>query len=220
MKKYFNIIKSVELFNGIDEAEYQSLLSCLSAKVMKYDKNQAVFSRGEDVMYVGIILSGQVQVMREDYYGNRSILAKLDAGMLFGETFVCADIKKLPVSVFTTAESEILFIDYHKLTTTCNEACSFHNKLIQNMLRILALKNIMMNQKIEIISKRTTREKLLAYLSLEALRTGNNQFNIPYNRQELADYLSVDRSAMSSELCKLRDSGMIRFYKNQFEILK
>lgn len=219
MKNYYEILKSVSLFDGIKEEDYPSLLTCLSAKVKHYDKNQIVFMKGDDAEKVGIVLSGQAQVVKEDYYGNRSLLTNLEKGMLFGETFVCADIKKLPVSVITTSESNILFIDYIKLSTSCTNACSFHNRMIQNMLKILAMKNLMLNQKIEFISRRTTKEKLLAYLSLEAEKAGGSQFTIPFNRQELADYLSVDRSAMSAELCKLRDEGIIRFHKNEFELL-
>lgn len=218
MRNYLEILKSVPLFAGINESDMESLLSCLSAREAHYDKNEAVFHKDEDAVNVGIILSGEVQVIREDYYGNRSILAKLNQGMLFGETFVCADIKKLPVSVFTTTESNVLFIDYRRIVTTCTETCVFHSRLIFNMLKILAQKNIMLNQKIEFVTKRTTREKLLAYLSTEAQKAGSNSFAIAFNRQELADYLSVDRSAMSAELCRLRDDGLIRFNKNKFEL--
>lgn len=219
MKKYNKILKTVALFEGIDEGDFPAILSCLSAKVLHYNKNQFIFIKDEEAANVGILLTGQAQVIKEDYYGNRSLLTNLEAGMLFGETFVCADIKKLPVSVITTAESEILFLDYRKLSTSCTNACSFHHRIIQNMLHILATKNLMLNQKIEVMSRRSTREKLLAYLSVEAQKTGSSHFTIPFNRQELADFLSVDRSAMSNELCKLRDSGVIRFRKNEFELL-
>jgi len=219
MKKNYSILKHVPLFEGISETDYPSILSCLSAKTVHYDKNQTIFLQGDEASYVGILLSGNAQVTKEDYYGNRSILTNLEAGMLFGEAFVCADIKKLPVSVFSTTESEVLFIDYQKLTTSCTQACSFHNKMIHNMLSILAMKNILLNQKIEFITKRSTKEKLLTYLSFEASKAGANHFTIPYDRQELADYLSVDRSAMSAELCKLRDEGILHFSKNKFELL-
>lgn len=219
MKEYHTILSKVELFDGIEETDYEAILSCLSAKAVRYEKNQTVFLKGDNVIQVGIILSGQVQVIKEDYYGNRSIMAKLDQGALFGETFICADIKKLPVSVFTTAESNILFIDYHRLIHTCTNTCAFHSRLIYNMLGIVARKNIMLNQKIEFMTKRTTREKLLAYLAAEAQKAGSGSFTIPYNREGLADYLSVDRSAMSAELGRMRDDGLIRFQKNNFTLL-
>jgi len=219
MKKYFETLKKVTLFEGINDNDLQSLLSCLSARVVHYDKNQTIFLSGEKNVNVGIVLSGQVHIIKEDYYGNRHILANIDEGNLFGETFACADIKVLPVSVFATTESKILFIDYRKIITPCSNACAFHSKLIYNMLQIVSMKNILLNQKIEFTSKRTTREKLIAYLCLQAQKLNNNKFSIPFNRQELANYLSVDRSAMSAELCKLRDDGVLKFKKNQFELL-
>ena len=149
-------------------------------------------------------------------FENKNIVAFIEKGQLFGEAFACADLKILPVSVFSAEDSEIMLIDYRKIITTCSNTCSFHSKLIYNMLRIVANKNIILSQKIEFISKRTTKEKLLAYLSSEAKKAGSNSFSIPFSRQELADFLSVDRSAMSAELCKLRDSGVIEFNKNKF----
>lgn len=219
MKKYMDVLKTVRLFKGIEEADLQPLLSCLCAKQHCYKKGQTVFSSGDSIEQFGIVLSGQVQVVQDDYYGNRSILALIDVGNLVGESFACAETKTLPVSVITTTESELLFIDCHRLAAPCAKACEFHSRLIQNMLNIISMKNIALTQKIEFTSKRTTREKLLAYLSAEAKEVGSSQFCIPFNRQELADYLSVERSAMSAELSKLRDDGILNFYKNQFELL-
>lgn len=212
-------IKAVKLFKGIGEAEFQPLLSCLSAQEVYYEKDQTVFFSGESIEQFGIVLSGQVQVVDDDYYGNRNILAKIDAGNLFGESFAFATIDSLPVSVITTTESELLFIDHRRLATPCPRACAFHSRLIWNMMNIVSVKNIMLTQKIEFTSKRTTREKLLAYLAAEAKKNGNSRFSIPLNRQELADYLAVERSAMSAELSKLRNDGMLNFHKNQFELL-
>ncbi|MEA4895554.1 MAG: Crp/Fnr family transcriptional regulator [Oscillospiraceae bacterium] len=219
MEKYLDVLKTVRLFKGIEESDLLPLLSCLCAKVVYYEKGRTVFSCGESIEKFGIVLSGQVQVVQDDYYGNRSILAKVDAGNLFGESFACAETKTLPVSVIATTESELLFIDCRRLAVPCAKACGFHSRLIQNMLGIVSIKNIALTQKIEFTSKRTTREKLLAYLSAEAKKAGSGRFCIPFNRQELSDYLSVERSAMSAELSKLRDDGVLRFHKNQFELL-
>ncbi|MDP4120426.1 MAG: Crp/Fnr family transcriptional regulator [Bacillota bacterium] len=219
MEKYLKILKNVSLFEGIEEMDILSILSCLSAVTVNFDKKQAVLIEGDNTDKVGIVLSGQIQIIKEDFYGNRNIVAVFDEGKLFAETFVCAEIKTLPVSVFTTTESVIMFINFSKLINTCEKPCVFHNKLIYNMLRIIAKKNIILNQKIEFTSKRTTREKLLAYLSAEAKKAKSSSFIIPLNRQELADYLSVERSAMSAELCRLRDDGVLNFNKNNFELL-
>lgn len=219
MQLKYELLKTAALFEGIAEKELEALLTCLSAKVTHYDKSETVLMYGADTSQFGIVLAGHVQVINEDYYGNRSIVAIIEQGMLFGEAFAFADVKTLPVSVLATAESDILFINFRKLITTCSEACTFHSKIIYNMLHIVAAKNLLLSQKIEFISKRTTREKLLAYLSAEAQKAGSNHFIIPFNRQELADFLSVDRSAMSAELSKLREEGFIQFHKNQFELL-
>ena len=219
MKKNLEILKSVSLFKGVEECNLQPLLSCLSAKTVHYEKDQTVFFSGDSIESFGIVLSGQVQVVQEDYYGNRSILANIGVGNLFGESFAYADIKTLSVSVLATTESDLLFIDCRRLVDPCAKACTFHSQLIQNMLSIVSMKNISLTQKIEFTSKRTTREKLLAYISSEAKKAGISRFSIPFNRQELADYLSVERSAMSAELSKLRNDGVLKFHKNQFELL-
>lgn len=219
MQKYMNVLKTVGLFDGIEETNLNALLSCLSAKSVHYGKNQYVYLSGEGFEGMGIVLGGLVQVVKEDFYGNRLIIAEVGVGHIFGETFACADIKTLPVSVYAAAESDILFIDYRRLISPCSNTCSFHSRLIYNMLRIVAMKNIMLNEKIDVMSKRTTRDKLLTYLSGEAQRTGSGSFEIPFNRQELADYLSVDRSAMSAELGRMRDEGIIKFEKSHFELL-
>ncbi len=219
MEKNLEILKSANLFQGIEESDLPPLLSCLSAKTAHYDKGQTVFFGGESPKRFGVVLSGEVQIVQDDYYGNRSILARIGPGNLFGESFACTEIGSLPVGVIATADSELLFIDCRRLATPCAKACAFHGRLIQNMLNIVAMKNIALTQKIEFISKRTTREKLLAYLSAEAKRAGSGRFCIPFSRQELADYLSVERSAMSAELSRLRDDGMLTFHKNEFELL-
>ncbi|MPM19806.1 hypothetical protein SDC9_66232 [bioreactor metagenome] len=219
MKKYFNVLKATELFRGIEEADFEPLLRCLQVRTVCYEKGQAVFSGGERIREFGVVLTGQVQVIQDDYYGNRSILANIGPGNLFGESFACAGAEALPVGVTALDACELLFIDCGRLAAPCTRACDFHNRLIQNMLRIVSMKNIALTQKIEFTSRRTTREKLLAYLSAEARRAGGSRFKIPFNRQELADYLSVERSAMSAELGKLRDGGVLNFHKNEFELL-
>ena len=220
MKKYLNILCASPLFAGINETDLDYMLKCLSARKSAYTKDEYILSTGDAITDVGIVLSGSVNIIKEDFWGNRAILAKVQPGEMFGEAFAFANIQKLPVSAVATEKSEILFVDFGKIATTCSSACLFHTQLIQNILKILANKNIMLTQKLEHIVKRTTREKLLSYLSEQAIKSGSNTFSIPFNRQELADYLSVDRSAMSNELCKLRDEGILEFYKNHFKLSK
>lgn len=219
MKNYMPILKQVPLFNEIEESNLNTLLHCLSAKILKAQAKTTIFSEGDSSESVGIVLSGEVQIVKHDYFGNRNIVASINEAELFGEAFACSDIISLPVHVYTTKDSTIMLINYRKILTTCSNCCQFHNKLIYNMLRIMANKNIFLNQKMEILSKRTTREKLLHYFSQEAKKSGNNSFTISFNRQELADYLFIDRSAMSNELSKLRKEGLLEFHKNEFKLL-
>ncbi len=219
MKNFLNVLKEVALFKGIMDEEMSALLACLAAKTVHYEKGSSVLLSGEYVSSFGVILSGQVQIVSEDYYGNRNIITKIEAGGLFGESFACSEIKTLPVAVMAATEIDIMYISCDKLAAPCTKACDFHVKLIRNMLNIVSLKNIALTRKMEITSKRTTREKLLAYLSMEAKRAKSNSFTIPFNRQELADYLFVERSAMSAELSKLSHDGIIAYNKNRFELL-
>lgn len=219
MDKYLNLLKNVELFDGISEKQILILLNCFSAKIVHYNKNDIVILNGNEITDIGIVLTGQVQIVKEDYFGNRNILANIGKGNLFGEVYAFAKTKNISVSVYSVADSDILFIDYNKIISPCEKACVFHNKIIYNMLHIIATKNYMLNEKIEYMSKRTIREKLLSYLSSQAQKNNNKEFSIQFNRQELADYLSVDRSAMSKELGKLRDEGLLIFYKNCFKLL-
>jgi len=217
LKKIFETIKSNPLFQGVAFSDFESMLTCLSARTAAYKKGDIILLSGDAVSFVGLILSGSVKVIKEDIDGNITILTELGISDVFGEVFACAGIDHSPVTVQAAEDAEILFIDYKKIITSCAAACPFHAKLIENMLTLLAHKNLTLNQKIEILSKRTTREKLLCFFNYQ--RGTLTRFKIPFNREELARYLCVDRSAMSNELCKMRDEGIIRFDKNMFEYL-
>ena len=219
MENYLEIIKQCPLFDGIKELNLKSLLNCLMATRRSCQKNEFVFSAGEVVQSVAIVLSGGVHILQEDYWGNRTILAHIPPGELFGEAFSCAETDSVPVSVIAVEKTEVLLIDYKRIVTTCSSSCAFHLALIQNMLKLLAQKNIMLTQKMEIVTQRTTRERLLAYLSVQAVKAGKNRFTIPFNRQQLADYLSVERSAMSAELSRMQADGLISTNRSEFELL-
>lgn len=219
MEKYLEILMACPLFSGIEACDLTGLLQCLGAVERQIAKNNFVFTAGDTVSTIGVVLSGSVHVMQEDFWGNRAILAGIGPGGLFGEAFSCAGQRRLPVSVRAVQPTQLLLIDCRKVITTCPSACGFHTRLVQNLLQILAEKNIMLTQKMEILTRRTTREKLLAYLSAEAARAGGRAFSIPFDRQELADYLSVDRSAMSNELSKMQREGILTFHRNAFELL-
>ena len=219
MKEYFEVLKKCILFEGIQEQELATMLHCLGAEVIRAEKNQTVFLEGEPAKDVGIVLTGMVQVEKMDYYGNRSIMTLIEPGYLFGEAFACAGLDTLPVSVTAACDSTVMLINCKRILNICGNACVFHNRLVKNLLRVMATKNLMLNQKIEFTSKKTTREKLMAYLMSQAKRYHASAFTIPYDRQALADYLGVERSAMSAELSRMRKEGLIEYQKNHFQLL-
>lgn len=220
MKKYAGILRECELFRQIEEVRLMAMLRCLGAQVREVGKNQMIFREGDPAKYVGIVLSGSAQVVLDDYYGNRSIVANIEPAQLFAESFSCAETEVLPISVEASSDSEIMLIDCRRILTLCSNTCEFHHQLVKNLLRVVSVKNLMLNQKIEFTSKRTTREKLMAYLLFQAKKNGSSSFTIPYDRQALADYLGVERSAMSAELGKLRREGVLECRKNAFVLLK
>ena len=217
IENIYETAKKNRLFDGVGRDDFKKIIGCLGANTRKYKKDGVVLLSGGAAGFVGLILSGGVRIVKEDAGGDAAILTGLAAPETFGEVFACAGIESSPVTVVASEESEILFFDYKKIAWACPAACAFHSKLIENMLKLIAQKNLALNQKIEILSKRTTREKLLAFFG--AYGGGAGKFAVPYNREEMARYLCVDRSAMSNELCKMRDCGMLRFNKNVFEVL-
>jgi len=212
-------LRKCPLFNGIEDSDLLGLLGCLDAKIMSFEKKYTIFTEGSKAKYLGIVLSGSAQIVQMDYYGNRSILCGIEPSELFGEAFACAGTESIPVSVVANEPCEVLLIDCNRMLHTCSNACSFHQTLIFNLMKDIATKAIMFQQKIEIISKRSTREKLLAYLNIQARKNGKRSFYIPFDRQELADYLEVERSGLSAEISKLRKEGILNSNKNSFELL-
>ncbi|MBR6729426.1 MAG: Crp/Fnr family transcriptional regulator, partial [Clostridia bacterium] len=168
MKKFINILKKCPLFDGIDDDNLTRMLVCLGAKTEHFDKKYTIFSEGSPAKYIGIVLSGSAQIIQVDYYGNRSILSEINEAQVFAEAFACAEVCALPVSVVANEPCEIMFISCDHILHTCSNNCGFHQQLIFNLMKDLATKTIMFHQRIEITSKRSTREKLLTYLALQA----------------------------------------------------
>ena len=219
MEKYFEIIRKCPLFEGIEDKDLLGLMGCLGAKLISFEKKYTIFTEGSRAKYLGIILSGSAQIIQLDYYGNRSILSIIEPSELFGEAFACAELEAIPVSVVANEACDVLLIECERILHTCSKACGFHQRLIFNLMKDIATKAIMFQQKIEIVSKRSTREKLLAYLNIQSKKAGSRSFDIPFDRQELADYLEVERSGLSAEISKLRKEGILISNKNSFELL-
>lgn len=219
MKKYLEVLQKCTLFDSISEENLLDMIDCLDAKVQQYTKNQTIIMEGQEATHIGIVLSGKVQIVYMDYYGNRSIVTEIYPSQLFGESFVCANVKSIPISAVASDSSDIMLIDGKRIMQSCCNACEFHNQVIFNLLKVIATKNLIFHQRIEITSKRTTREKLMTYLLQQAKAKNTSSFTIPYDRQELADFLEVDRSGLSSEISKLRAEGILECKRNHFILL-
>lgn len=219
MKKYLEILRNCKLFENIADENLLAMLSCLGAEVRSYTKNQNIFTEGERASHMGILLSGTAQIVRVDFYGNRSIVTNIEPPQLFGESFACTETKSIPVNVIAEKDCEVMRIESRKMLHPCCNVCEFHSRMIFNLMKEIAAKNMLLNQKIEIISRRTTREKLMTYLLIQAKKHGSS-FTIPYDRQELADFLEVDRSGLSAEISKLRKENAIECKRNFFRLLE
>ncbi len=219
MSFFCETLQNSYLFSDIQKEHIPAMLGCLGAHTMEYQKGSVIMEIGSKADNLGIVLSGMVQIVRIDYYGNRSIVAEMGPSQAFGEVFACSDTESLPVDIVASEDSSVILINAKRITQTCSNACSFHRQIIFNLLKTVATKSLLFDQKIDIVSKRTTREKLLAYLDMEAKRQHSSEFNIPYNRQELADYLEVDRSGLSAEIGRMCRENIIRCHKSTFELI-
>lgn len=217
MKDIYNLIVNNPLFSGIALHDFDHLFTCLSPTIQHYQEDEIIVHTGDPIHTIGILLSGSANIIKEDQKGNQSILSKLSTSDIFAEVFACAHVMYSPVSVVCTMKCSVIFIDYHRMVTTCTSSCPFHAKLIENMLSLIAHKTLLLHQKNELLSKRTTREKVLLFIDNQ--RGSAKQFTIPYNREQMAQYLCVDRSALSYELSKMRKEGLIDFHKNTFKLL-
>ena len=219
MKKYIPVLKRTKLFSGVGEEDVASLLSCLGARKKEYKKGEYILREGEHISDIFILVEGKIHIQKDDYWGNRSILSVISVGEMFGEGYAAPESGALLNDVVAVEDSSVIFFDVKRILTTCSSACRFHNMIVQNMFFAISDKNRKLVQKLGHMSGRTTRAKLISYLSEEAKRQGSSAFTVPFNRQQLADYLCVDRSAMSNELCKMRDEGLLIFDKNEFTLL-
>lgn len=218
MDCYF--LSKTNLFRGISEQEIDTMLKCLQTELRRYGKGDVVLQAGDQIRRMGLVLSGSVRIENDDIWGNKSILDQAGAGQVFAETYACMPGEPLMVSVVAAEITEILFLDVERILKTCPDACSYHSRLIRNLLMISAQKNLNLSRRIFHTSSKTIRGRLLSYLSYEASRAGSCEFTIPFNRQQLADYLSVDRSAMSTEIGRMQKEGLLRTEKNYFYLYR
>ncbi len=215
----FLYLSKTALFQGSTAEETEKILSCLGAEEKHYRKEEIICHMGDTVTSLGVVISGSVLIENDDIWGNRSILDRVGPGQIFAETYACVPGEKLMVNVTAAEDAVILFLDVGRIICTCPNSCAYHSKLIRNLLSISAQKNLNLSRRIFNTSSKTIRGRLLSYLSDQAVQRGEQQFDIPFNRRQLADYLGVDRSAMSNELSKMQREGLIRVERNHFELL-
>lgn len=218
MEKYLDFLTTLTLFENIEKKDIPGMLKCLQVHKQTYSKGTLIRSEGDTADFIGIVLAGTIQVLQYDYNGNRSINASFAEGDMFAEAISCAEVPALPFSILAVSDCDILFFNKNKILHQCSCACEFHNRLIQNLLKIVASKNMKLNQKLHYLSQKTTSEKILCYLNDQARLHHSSEFTIPFDRQALADYLSVERSAMSAEISKLQKQGLLETKRNHFKL--
>lgn len=211
-------LANTPLFHGISESEISEMLSCLSAKERKFKKDEVIFRAGACVSEIGLVESGSVNIVVNFYWGNSHIFGHIGKGLVFAENCAAIPGKELICDVVACEETEVLFLNMRNMLMTCQRGCAFHTRIIQNLLRISAQKNLNLSTRMMHTASKSLRERLLSYLSEQALENGSSHFTIPFDRQQLADYLAVDHSVMSNELSKMQKDGLISYHKNEFTL--
>ena len=213
-----HLLSGTRLFQGIREHEIEAMLTCLSAEERTYGKDAYIYRAGDVTGRLGVVMEGAVNIIKDDVWGNRKIIENIGGGQIFGETYACLKGEPLMVDVQASERSRILFMDVNRILTTCSSSCDFHNRLIRSLMYVLAGKNLMLTKKMDIITPKSLRERVMVYLSQESVKQGCRTVTVPFNRQQMADYLSVDRSALSAELSRMQRDGVISYEKNRCTI--
>lgn len=215
----FLFLTETPLFRGITAQELEDMLACLGTDVRSYEKGQMIYRTGDVITSLGVVLSGSVLIENDDIWGNTTVLDCVGPGQIFAETYACTPDEPLMVNVVAAEPAQILFLNVGRVLHACSNACGHHTALIHNLLTLSAQKNLNLSRKIFHTSPKSIRGRLLSYLSYQSMRSGSSTFTIPFNRQQLADYLNVDRSALSNELSKMQRDGLIRVERNHFTLL-
>lgn len=219
MEQFYPIFRKCALFRGIEESNYKHLMSCLGVQVKGFDEDEFLFLAGDEISQVGIVLSGRVEILKENMAGNKHIIAILEPSDMFAEGIVCTSSRISPVTVQAKESALIMQIPYERVIRTCGLSCNYHFGLIQNMMVVLGEKNVSLNWKLELLTLKGMREKLANYLLKTSYINGSKTFQVSLNRSELADFLNVSRTSMCRELTRMKDDGLIDLYGRSFKIL-
>ena len=219
MKDFLSVIRSSQLFSGISEKELTAMLFCLDAKTESFSKDTFVLRAGDTAESIGLVLLGSILIIQEDIWGNRNIISKAGPRQTFAAAYACAPGSRLNVSVIAETPVTVMFLNVKRILNVCSSACAHHSRIIRNLLGELAANNLRFNEKLTHIGQRSTRSKIMSYLSAEAQRLGKYEFDISFSRQQLADYLGIERSGLSLELGKMKKDGVLDYHKNHFVLL-
>ena len=214
------LLANTALFRGASPQEAEAMLNCLGAAERGYTKGEQIYHSGDYVTDLGMVLSGSVLIQTDDLWGNTTVLDRIGPGQIFAETYACVPGEPLMVDVVAAEGTQVLFLNVERVLRVCSHTCAHHSKLIRNLLLLSAQKNLNLSRKIFYTSSKTIRGRLLSYLSYQARRNGTPSFTIPFNRQQLADYLNVERSALSNELSKMQRDGLLVVERNRFTLTR
>lgn len=213
------LVKSCPLFRGIDPEDLGAMLKCMSAREIEPERGEFIMTTPGSAPLMGVVLAGEVEMISEDYFGKKSLLTVLPVGSVFGESYSCVKARNRTIAYQASGKCRVLLLDYDRILHACKLVCRFHHRMIENMVELIAEKNLELIEKLEVTSRTSIREKLLTYLTRQAERTGSATFQVPMGRTELAEYLCTDRSAMTRELSRMREEGLVAFDKRTFTLL-
>lgn len=206
------------LFRNMEREDIEAALHCLNAREVSPKKNEFLLRSGEGPPLIGLVLDGSVRMLREDAAGKRSLLAVVPAGSIFGESYSCLRAENRTIAYQADEKSRVILMDYERVLHACKLVCRFHHRLIENMVELIAEKNLNLVEKIEVLSCTSIREKLLTYLNRQAEKCGSRTFTVPMGRTALAEYLCTDRSAMTRELARMQAEGLVMYDKRVFTL--
>lgn len=205
------------VFYGISEEEWQDMQAVHAMRQISFSKNEIIFHAGAVVSEIGIVISGSVHIESNDLWGNRSILSNVTAGQIFAETYaLCGE--PLMVDAVAAEDCIVLFLNLNRLTDDRYADRSWQHTFLKNILNASVRKNLVLSNRIFCTTPKSCRARILTYLSCQSVKAGSATFRIPFNRQQMADYLNLDRSALSKELGRMREEGLLEFHKNQFTL--
>lgn len=212
------MLSHTQLFRGIEEKDIPPMLECLGARERTYRKGETILSEGDTTEWLGVVLSGMAMIEYSDVWGSNSVLGHVSPGAVFGESYACISGEALLINVTAAEDTAVLFLNVGRALHTCSNTCAFHAKLIRNLLSVCASKSLQLSRRILHTTPKSIRGRLLSYFSDCIKKSGSYSFDIPYNRQQLADYLGIDRSTMCNELSKMQREGLLRYSKNHFAL--